>query len=116
MIFGFVNPSLHEQMVRLLEATPIEFSRPSPETIKVVGHYEEAFDAIVDTVRQMRFPFWHSFRAIDPQKYDEYISYMRDNGIDFEEEIHGDHAERRWILTDTEHKHHDWGVEDITRP
>ena len=115
MTFGFVNPTMQAQMIRILEATPIEFSRPTAETVKVTGHNEEAFDAIVDVVRQMKFPFWSCFRALDPANYDHYIIYMKNHGIAYEEEIHGDHIEKRWILTDTEERHYDWGIEEINR-
>lgn len=116
MIFGFVNSDLQDQLKRLLDATPIGYSTPTLDTIEVTGHYEEAFDSLVDVVREMRFPFWHSFRALDPAKYADYIAYMKSNGIDYEEEIHGDHSEERWILTDTENQRYGWGVEEVSAP
>ncbi len=116
MIFGFVNSTLQAQLVRILEAAPIEFIHPTPDTVQVTGHYEEALASIIDAVREMKFPFWSSFRALDPTKYDAYITYMKIHGIPYEEEIHGDHSEKRWILTDTEVQHYDWGIEDIERP
>lgn len=72
---------------------------------------EEAFDAAVDLVRQLRFPFWSSFRPFDSSLYLDYLHYMTSHGIPFEKEIHGDHSTGNWFLVDSDTDHSTWGIE-----
>jgi hypothetical protein len=116
MTFGFTNRAMQEQLIRVLEVTPIEFARLDDGCIRVIGHHEEAFDAAVDLVRQLRFPFWGSFRPLDDARYPDYISYMTTHGIPFEEEVHADHSHRRWILVESGTDHYSWGIEPCSRP
>ena len=115
MTFGFVNAELHRQLICILDSTPIQYSPNTGGTLTVSGFHEEAFDAAIDLVRQLRFPFWSSFRPLDPARYEDYVSYMRGHKIDFEEEIHGDMKERRWFLVASGTSHYDWGIEEWKR-
>ena len=114
--FGFANPVMHEQLVRILDSTPIEYARLDDGSIRVTGHHEEAFDAAVDLVRQLRFPFWGSFRPFEASRYSDYLAYMLSHGIPFEEEIHGDHTIKNWFLVESGTDHYTWGIEAVDRP
>jgi hypothetical protein len=116
MTLGFVNADLQEQLIRILNSTPIKYTRNSDGTVTVSGFHEEAFDAAIDLVRQLRFPFWHNFRPSDPARYPDYIAYMRQHRIDFEEEVQGDENRQQWILVKSGTSHYDWGIEPFTRP
>jgi hypothetical protein len=105
----FKNPDLQELLVNLLQTAKIEYSTEK-EQIVVTGRYEEAFDSLVDAVRDIRYGWWHSFRPLEKENYQKYIDYMRERNMDFEEEIFND---VRWILTMEANEHYGWGIEDF---
>jgi len=109
MKFLFKNEELQSLLLRLLDTADIQYTVVDSQ-IEVTGRYEEAFDSLVDVVRDMHFNWWHCFKPLDSKKYSNYIKYMRANSIHYVEEVNNG---VNWILTNDDSEHYDWGIENF---